>query len=83
MGSISELNLSKSVLTSERVKHLLKFPKQLTSKMETLNLEDNKLYSESNATLSHLILHMPHLNPIEVKGAKALTLLKYSVRTRY
>ena len=32
MGSISELNLSKNALTSEGVKHLLKFPKQLIRK---------------------------------------------------
>ena len=42
MGSIFQLNLSKN-----GVKHLLKFPKQLIRKMETLNLEDNELDSES------------------------------------
>ena len=47
MGSIFQLNLSKNALTSEGVKHLLKFPKQLIRKMETLNLENNKLDSES------------------------------------
>ena len=78
MGGISELNLSKNALTSEGVKHLLKFPKQLISKMETLNLEDNKLDSESNATLSHLIPHTPHLNSLKLshnligKGAALL-----------
>ena len=66
MGSISELNLSKNALTSEGVKHLLKFPKQLISQMKTLKLEDNKLDSESNAALSHFIPHMPHLKSLKL-----------------
>ena len=63
-GGISEINLSMNDITSEGVKHLLGFPKQSINKLETLNLRDNELDSESCAVLVHLIPHVPHLKKL-------------------
>ena len=52
-GGISEINLRDDNITSEGVKHLLGFPKQLINKLETLNLV-------------HLIPHMPHLKKLDL-----------------
>ena len=60
-GGISEINLSGNNITSEGVKHLLNFPKQLINKVETFTLHQNKLDSKSCVTLAHLTPHMPHL----------------------
>ena len=60
-GGISEINLCDNAITTEEVKHLLKFAKQLINKLKTLNLCWNNLDSESCATLAHLIPHVPHL----------------------
>ena len=65
-GGISVINLGEKDITSEGVKHLLKFPKQLIDKLEKLNLCDNKLDSESCAALAHLIPHMPHLKTLKL-----------------
>ena len=63
-GGISEMDLSENDITSEGVKHLLNFPKQLINKLETLNLCQNYLDSESCAVLAHLIPHVPHLKKL-------------------
>ena len=63
-GGISEINLRWNDVTSEGVKHLLRFPKQLMNKLETLNL--NILDSESCATLAHLIPLLPHLKELHL-----------------
>ena len=42
-GGFSEIDLSVNDITSEGVKHLLNFPKQLINKLETLNVCDNSL----------------------------------------
>ena len=65
-GGISGIRLSENSITSEGVKHLLKFPKQLIDKLKTLNLHHNKLDSESCAVLAHLIPHVPHLKILEL-----------------
>ena len=65
-GSIAEIRLSRNDITSEGVKHLLSFPKQLINKLKTLTLRDNKLGSESCAALAHLIPHMPHLKTLNL-----------------
>ena len=65
-GEISEIDLSKNDITSEGVKHLLKFPKQIINKLETLTLRYNKLDSESCAVLAHLIPHVPHLKKLNL-----------------
>ena len=63
-GGISEINLRGNGITSEGVKHLLKFPKQINNKLETLSLRDSNLKSESCAVLADLIPHMPHLKKL-------------------
>ena len=65
-GGISEMMLSMNDITSEGVKHLLKFPRKLMSNLGTLNLLSNNLNSESCVTLSHLIPHMPHLKELDL-----------------
>ena len=50
------------------MKHLLHFPKQVIHKLETLNLFDNELHSESCATLAELIPHMPHLKTLSLSN---------------
>ena len=65
-GVISEIDLSGNGITSEGVKHLLKFPKQIIDKLETLTLRLNTLYSEFCAALAHLIPHMPHLKKLNL-----------------
>ena len=65
-GGISEIRLSMTGITSEGVKHLLKFPKQMINKLKKLTLRQNKLDSESCTTLIHLIPHMPHLKIIRL-----------------
>ena len=65
-GEISEINLGGNYITSEGVKHLLKFPKQLITKLEALSLYLNKLDSESRATLAHLIPHVPYLKKLNL-----------------
>ena len=67
-GGISEIDLMRNDITSEGVKHLLDFPKQLINKLETLNLSANKLDSESCATLANLIPHMPHLKELNLSN---------------
>ena len=64
-GGISEINLSEDI-TSEGVKHLLGFPKQLINKLKALNLSANNLDSESCAVLAHLIPHVPHLKKLNL-----------------
>ena len=66
MGGISEIDLSGNDITSAGVKHLSNFPKQLVKKLETLNLQDNKLNSESCQNLAHLIPHAPHLKKLNL-----------------
>ena len=65
-GGISEINLMRNNITSEGVKPLSIFPKQLLNKLETLNLGGNNLDLESCATLAHLIPHMPHLKELNL-----------------
>ena len=65
-GGISEINLSRNDITSEGMKHLLGFPKQLINKLEVLNLSQNNLDSESCATLARLIPHVPHLKKLNL-----------------
>ena len=65
-GAISEIDLSKNDITSEGVKHLLKFPKQIINKLETLTLHHNNLNSEFCAVLAHLIPHVPHLKKLNL-----------------
>ena len=67
-GGISEMDLSINDITSEGVKLLLKFPKQLMNKLQTLKLCCNKLDSESCAVLAHLIPHVPHLKILDLSG---------------
>ena len=68
MGGISEIHLSMNDITSEGVKHLLKFPKQMINKLETLTLRYNELDSGSCAALAHLIPHVPHLKTLHLTG---------------
>ena len=68
IGGISEIDLSENDIRSEGVKHLLKIPKQLTNKFETLDLHENKLDSESCAVLAHLIPHVPHLKKLKLSN---------------
>ena len=65
-GVISEMDLSWNGITSEGVKHLLKFPKQIINKLETLTLCQNMLDSEFCAALPHLIPHVPHLKKLDL-----------------
>ena len=65
-GVISEINLSMNHITFEGVKHLLKFPKQIINKLETLTLHHSYLNSEFCAVLADLILHMPHLKGLDL-----------------
>ena len=67
-GGISEIDLMRNDITSEGVKHLLRFPNQLINKLETLNLRENKLDSESCAALANLIPHMPHLKELNLSN---------------
>ena len=67
-GRISEIDLSENDITSEGVKHLLKFPKQIINKLETLNLHGNNLNSESCAALAHLIPHVPRLKKLDLSN---------------
>ena len=60
-GGISVISLTDNDITSEGVKHLLMIPKQLMNKLNTLNLYNNQLDSQSCAMLAHLIPHVPHL----------------------
>ena len=62
-GGISEINLMRNNITSEGVKQLLN---QVVNKLETLNLDGNKLDSESCAILAHVIPHMPHLKKLNL-----------------
>ena len=78
-GEISEIRLSMNNITSEGLKHLLKFPNQMINKLKKLTLRQNKLDSDSCTTYVHLIPHMPHLkiirlshNPIGQGGAVPL-----------
>ena len=63
-GGFSEIDLGGNGITSEGVKHLLKFPKQIINKLATLTLNHNNLNSESCAPLAHLIPHVPHLKKL-------------------
>ena len=65
-GGIYKIDLSRNSITSEGVKLLLKFPKQLINKLQTLSLRQNKLDSESCAVLAHLIPHVPHLKWLDL-----------------
>jgi len=64
MGCISEISFSENGITSEGVKRLLSFPKQLIYRLEKLKLRDNKLDSLSCVALAHLIPHVPHLKKL-------------------
>ena len=55
---------SSNKITSEGMKQLLKFPKQLINKLETLNLRMLGLDSRSCATLANLIPHVPYLKTL-------------------
>ena len=65
-GEISEINLMRNNITSEGVKPLSNFPKQVLHKLETLNLDGNNLDLESCATLAHLVPHMAHLKELNL-----------------
>ena len=65
-GGIFEVNLMYNNITSEGVKHLLKFRKKIIYKLETLTLRHNKLDSGSCATLAHLIPHVPNLKGLNL-----------------
>ena len=67
-GGISEINLGGNDVTSEGMVHLLDFPKNLMNELKTLNLFDNRLCSGCCATLTHLILHMPHLKTLSLSN---------------
>ena len=60
-GGFSEIDLSENDITSEGVKHLWSFPKQLISKLKTLNLSANKLDSAP-------LVHLPHLKKLNLSG---------------
>ena len=64
MGCISEISFSENGITSEGVKRLSSFPKQLIYRLEKLKLRDNKLDSLSCVALAHLIPHVPHLKKL-------------------
>ena len=68
-GVISEIDLNRNGITSEGVKHLLKFPKQIINKLETLTLRHSNLNSEFCAALAHLIPHMPHVKKLDLSGS--------------
>ena len=55
-GGISEIDLNKNYITSEGLKHLLSFPKQVINKLETLYLYRNEFDSESCVISSHMCL---------------------------
>ena len=65
-GRILEIDFSNNDITSEGLKHLLSFPKQLLNKLKALDLCHNKLDSKSCETLARLISHMPHLKKLEL-----------------
>ena len=65
-GGISEINLMGNNITSEGVKQLLGFSKQVINKLKTLSLVGNKLDSEPCAALMHLIPHVPHLKKLDL-----------------
>ena len=68
-GGISEIDLRGNGIPSEGVKHLLKFPKQIINKLETLTLRHSNLNSEFCAALAHLIPHMPHVKKLDLSGS--------------
>ena len=63
-GGFLELKLIQTDISSEGMKLLLKLPKQLINKMESLVLLSSHLNSESCATLAHLIPHTPCLKQL-------------------
>ena len=65
-GGLYEINFSRNDITSEGVKHLLKIPKQLINKLQTLDLYNGKLDSESCATLACLSPHLPYLKILDL-----------------
>ena len=65
-GGISEIDLRHSYITSNEMKHLLSFPKQLINKLKGLYLSSNHLDSGFCATLAHFIPHVPHLKSIDI-----------------
>ena len=65
-GGFSEMDLNENDITSEGVKHLLTFPKQLIKKLETMNLHINNLDSKSCEALADLVPHMPHLKRLNL-----------------
>ena len=67
-GGISEINLRNNNITSEGVKHMLKFPKQLKNKLEILNVSENNLDPGSCSTLAHLIPNLPHLKKLNLSN---------------
>ena len=69
-GEISEMDLSGNNITYEGVKHLLKFPKRLLNKLETLKLDGNKIDSEFHAVIGNFfLLHiMPHLKIVSLSS---------------
>ena len=66
-GGIVKLLLSRNNITSG-VKHLSNFPKQLINKLKTLSFRENKLDSESCATLANLIPLVPHLKVLHLSN---------------
>ena len=65
-GGISKIYMMRNGITSEGVKHLLNFPKQLINKLETLHLFSNTLDSKFCAALAHHIPHIPHLKTLSL-----------------
>ena len=64
-GGISKMDLRENI-TSNAMKHLLGFPKQLINKLKGLDLSSNHLDSGFCATLAHFIPHVPHLKSIDI-----------------
>ena len=65
-GGISKMSLFENNITTEGVKHLLRFPVKLMNNLGTLDLHANDLNSESCVILTHLIPHMPHLKKLDL-----------------
>ena len=67
-GGISEMKFYGNDITIKGVKQLLSFPNQLIKKLQTFDLRENKLGSESCAVLADLIPHMPHLKKLKLSS---------------
>ena len=65
-GRITEINFSNNNLTNKSINHLLNLPKQMLNNLEVLSLCNNKLDSDSCATLTGLVPHVPTLEKLDL-----------------